>query len=271
MSLDLKDIKTVIFCGGMGTRLREMTEFIPKPMLQIGNRPILWHIMKTYDYYGSRNFILCLGYKGEEIKKYFLNYYHMAYDFTSNLKTREVSFHDKGIEDWTIRFANTGLETLTGERLARVRKHLECDKKFMVTYGDGVSDIDIRKLMEFHNKHGKIATITGGHGHHKYGLLKFDTKTFHVTSFEQKPRLPEHINIGFMVFEREIFDFLSPNRSIEDAFNSLVEAGELLMYPHEGFFHSMDTYKDYQDLNAIWASENVPWKVWESESTSYRG
>jgi glucose-1-phosphate cytidylyltransferase len=259
----MEDMKTVIFCGGKGTRLREMTEFIPKPMVPIGNMPILWHIMKIYHSHGFNKFVLCLGYKADVVKNYFLNHNYMSYDFTSDLRAGSHCVHSDEIEDWVITFADTALETQTGERLLRVKKYIQDSPTFMATYGDGVADINIQDLLKFHRKHGKIATITGGHGFHKYGLLNVDPQSHKILSFHQKPRLPEYINIGFMVFENAVFDFLSEGEAIEDAIVKLAEIGEVDMYPHEGFFHPMDTFKDYEDLNGIWNNSKIPWKVWQ--------
>lgn len=257
-------MKTVILCGGKGTRLKEQTVYIPKPIVKVGDRPILWHIMKIYSHYGFNDFILCLGYKGDLIKDYFLNYEWMSHDFTLNLKSRNNwnTHESHNIENWNITFADTGLRTLTADRLARVQKYLEGEERFMVTYGDGLADIDIKKLIEFHKKTGKIATITGAHPSSKYGLIQ-TTNDKIITSFQQKPILEDYINIGFMVFEKDIFKYLGKNRMIEDVFIDLVKLGEIAMFKHEGFFHAMDTYKDYEDLNRIWNSGKVPWKIWK--------
>ncbi|MBN2251907.1 MAG: glucose-1-phosphate cytidylyltransferase [Candidatus Altiarchaeota archaeon] len=259
-------LKTVIFCGGTGTRLREQTEFVPKPLVRVGERPILWHIMKTYGHYGIKDFVLCLGYKGEMIKDYFLNYEWLTQDFTFNLRSRlDWLTHDHHlIEDWTITFADTGLKTLTAGRLAKADKYLKGENTFMATYGDGVADVDIKKLLAFHKKNGKTATITGAHPSSKYGLLQTrDDKS--ITSFQQKPRLTDYINIGFMVFDKEIFDYLKGDRMIEDVFVDLAKEEEIIMYPHEGFFHAIDTFKDYEDMNAMWERGERPWMFWKDE------
>ncbi len=259
----MHDMKVVIFCGGKGTRLKEMTEFMAKPMVPVGGKPILWHLLKTYGKFGVRKFILTLGYKGETIKSYFVDYRHLLNDYTLNLKSGDIKTHSDNVDDWMISFADTGLETQTGERLMRVRQLLEGEKRFMATYGDGVADVNIRDLLDFHLQHGKIATISGGHGHTKYGLLEVGEKG-RVISFAQKPRLPNYINIGFMVFEPTLFRYLKAGDAIEDALERLARDDELMMFPHEGFFHAMDTLRDYEDLNTMWNSGNTPWKVWEA-------
>jgi len=258
-----KNIPTVIFCGGIGTRLKEETEFKPKPLVKIGDKPILWHIMKIYSHYGFNEFILCLGYKGEMIKEYFLNYKPLSQDFSLDLGAQKVNLlNNNERENWRIVLADTGLETLTAGRLYKIKKYLEGEDRFMVTYGDGLADIDILKLIEFHQKAGKIATITGAHPSSKYGLVETNVDKL-VTAFRQKPRLEEYINIGFMVFEKKIFDYLGEDRIIEDVFLDLAKDKQIVMYRHDGFFHAMDTYKDYEDLNKMWQEGKCPWKIWK--------
>jgi glucose-1-phosphate cytidylyltransferase len=255
--------KVVILCGGAGTRLREQTEFIPKPMVQVGGMPILWHIMKIYSHYGFDDFILCLGYKGDAVKDYFLNYKWMANDFTLNLKSRKehVIHYDHPMEDWNITFADTGLDTNTGSRVKKIEKYLgDCDD-FMVTYGDGVGDIDLRKLAVFHKKSGKIATITAVHPTSKYGIVSVENNV--VTSYRQKPQLEGLINAGFFVFKQEMLDYLNrKDIPVEEPFPKLAAKKQLAAFTHEGFWHCMDTYQDYTRLNEIYKSGNVPWKVW---------
>lgn len=256
-------LKTIIFCGGSGTRLREQTEFMPKPLVSVGEKPIIWHIMKIYGHFGINDFVLCLGYKGEKIKEYFLNYEWLNSDFTLNLKSgREWTPHDHHlIEDWNITFADTGQNTLTAGRLKRVEKYLKGEKTFMATYGDGVADVNVKELLRFHKENGKIATITGAHPSSKYGLLQTDADKC-IVSFQQKPRLSDYINIGFMVFEKEIWSYLEDDEMIEDVFVKLAKENEIIMFPHEGFFHAMDTYKDYEDLNGMWNKGSTPWTLW---------
>jgi len=258
-----KNIPTVIFCGGMGTRIKEETEYKPKPMVKIGGQPILWHIMKIYSHYGFKDFILCLGYKGEMIKEYFLRYNWVSQNFSLDLKLRKTDFLNPRLkEDWKIVFADTGLETLTAGRLYKVKEYLEKEDRFMVTYGDGLADIDILKVIEFHQKSGKIATITGGHPSSKYGLVETGPDGL-IISFRQKPKLGEYVNIGFMVFEKKIFDYLGRDRMIEDVFLDLAKDKQIVMYQHDGLFHPMDTYKDYLDLNKMWKEGKCPWKIWK--------
>lgn len=259
-------MKVVIFCGGMGTRLKEETEFRPKPLVPIGGKPILWHIMKIYSHYGFRDFVLCLGYKGAQIKEYFLRHSWMENDFELDMRSRQLSyFSSNDGEHWRVVFADTGQDTQTGGRLARVRKYLEGEERFMATYGDGLADIAIPELADFHAQNGKIATISGAHPHSKYGLLEVHHDRS-ILNFTQKPKLSDYVNIGFMVFEKEIFDHLQPqeNRSIEQVFGDLVAKRHIAMYPHEDFFHAMDTYQDYQHLNDMWARGERPWCLWET-------
>jgi len=257
-------MKTVILCGGTGYRLKEETEFKPKPMVLIGGKPILWHIMKIYTYYGFNEFIIALGYKGDYIKQYFLNEKNMIHDFTLDTKTGRTKIHrdNNKPDDFKITFVNTGEETLPAERILRVKNYIPIqDKNFMVTYGDGVSDIDIRKLVSFHKKQRTIGTITGVHPRSKYGLLKTGSD-FVVESFTEKPVLKERTNGGFMIFKREFFDFIKLGEYEHEGLKRLVSKKQLSVYMHDGFWHSMDTYTDVDDLNRLW-KENPKWKVWQ--------
>ena len=253
--------KVVILCGGEGTRLKEHTEFIPKPLVRIGGKPILWHIMKIYSHYGCKDFILCLGYKGDMIKQYFLNYEAENFDFTLKLKKGHIDFPKKHeVEDWSVSCVDTGEKTLTGGRLKRISNYLD-SKDFMVTYGDGVADIDINQLWKFHKEKGKMVTITGVHPVSKYGLIKIN-KGFEVVNFKEKPPLKDLINDGFMVCKREFIDLIKDDCMFEE--NILPELSrkkQVAIYKHELFFHPMDTYKDYESLNRIW-NEKANWKVW---------
>ena len=235
------EIPVVIFCGGKGTRLREETEFKPKPMVTVGGFPMLLHIMKIYSHYGFKKFILCIGYKGEMIREYFNN----------------PEFRASGFE---ITFLDTGEETLTGERLMLSEKHIS-GPEFMVTYGDGVANIDLNQLLAFHRDSGAVGTITGVHPTSKYGLVAVDGSN-RITSFDQKPRLHDYINGGFMVFKKDFFSLLKPGMMIEDVFSSLVKEKQLALYKHEDFWHCMDTYKDYEDLNHLW-KVNPRWRIWK--------
>lgn len=255
-------IPVVILCGGKGTRLKEETEYRPKPLVPVGGKPIIWHIMKTYSHWGYNKFILTLGYRGEQIKEYFLLRKWMSSDFSMRAKTGEVTetFGAERLDDFHITFADTGEATLTGERLKMVERYIVGDT-FMVTYGDGVADINIDELVAFHARQGTIATITGVHPSSKYGMVGVDPDG-RVTSFEQKPRLTDYVNGGFMVFSRRVFQYLKTNQMIEDALADLVRDRQLSLYQHSGFWHSMDTYKDYEDLNRLWA-DNPRWRIWK--------
>jgi glucose-1-phosphate cytidylyltransferase len=258
-------MKVVILCGGAGTRLREETEFRPKPLVEVGGRPILWHIMKHYAHHGFRDFVLCLGYKGNMIKDYFLNYQAMNNDFTISLgKKAQMVFHgDHEEQDFCVTLADTGEETLTGGRLQRVARYLGDDPRFMVTYGDGVSDVDIPALLNFHQRHGKLATVTTFRPISRFGILSINEE-HEVRSFMEKPRADAWASAGFFVFEREVLNRLDgANVSLErEPLQRLAAAGQLMAYPHPGFFYAMDTYREYQLLNEAWNSGQAPWKKW---------
>jgi len=248
-------MSVVIFCGGKGTRLKEETEFKPKPLVTVGGVPILHHIMNIYAHFGYKKFVLCLGYRGNAIKDYFLNYKLFSTDFS--LKDGKVKYLKSGnkSDDFDITFVDTGEDTLTGERLMMVKEYIDDD--FMLTYGDAVAKIDIEKLVELHGKNGLTGTVTGVHPTSKFGLLAVNDKQV-VTSFYQKPLLHDYVNGGFMVFKSKFFDYLKPNQMIEDAMKDLVEDEQMAMYKHDGFWHCMDTYKDYEDLNVLHAN-GAPW------------
>lgn len=250
----------VILCGGKGTRLKEETEFRPKPLVPIGGKPILWHIMKIYAHYGYRRFVLALGYKGEAIKEYFLLRKWLDSDFLLGLQRDErVALSSGNGDDFEIVFADTGEDTLTGERIAMLERYLP-GPRFLMTYGDGVADISIPELMSFHERQGTVATLTGVHPSSKYGLVRVGDDQ-RILAFEQKPRLHDYVNGGFMVFERQIFRHLQKGEMIEDALMRLVADRQVSLYTHEGFWHCMDTYKDYEDLNVLWRND-PRWKIW---------
>jgi glucose-1-phosphate cytidylyltransferase len=263
----MEKMKAVILCGGQGTRLREETEFKPKPMVPIGGMPIVWHIMKIYSHYGIRDFVLCLGYKGEMIKEYFLHQQLMAQDVTVNLKKGARVVHDGNLEmeDWNVTLADTGLNAMTGARLKRIERYVDGDE-FMLTYGDGLADINIARLLEQHKKMGAVATLTGSIPQSRFGLIKADEKG-RVTEFIEKPKLyDERINGGFYVMKKKVFDYVEDDDSCvleKKPLTALAQEGQLAMYRHDGFWHCMDTYRDYMDLNAIWDSGKVPWRVWK--------
>lgn len=264
--VEVGDVKVVMLCGGKGTRLREETEFRPKPMVEIGGRPILWHIMKLYAYYGFNEFVLCLGYKGSVIKDYFLNYNSMLNDFTLSLGTRNgraITYHgDDEIHDFIVTLADTGEETLTAGRLKRVERYLD-DDTFMVTYGDGLADVNIRDLLAFHHAHGKLATVTAIQPTSRFGLLDIEHDGS-VSRFVEKPQVDEWINGGFFVFNRRIFNYINRDCMLEqDPLMSLAEDGQLVAYRHTGFWQAMDTYRDTLYLNDIWREGDAPWAVWQ--------
>ena len=252
--------------AGECNRLREETEYRPKPMVPIGGMPIVWHIMKTYSHYGFRDFILCLGYRGDMIKRHFLNHELMSRDFTVSLKGGERTVHDGETgEDWEVTLAETGANAMTGARVKRIEKYIDGDE-FMLTYGDGLADVDVKALLEHHRKSDVLGTLTGVNPKSKFGMVKTDDKGI-VTEFVEKPVLyNDYVNGGFYVFKKELFDQLDNGDSCvleTTPLSSLASKKKLAMYKHQGFFHCMDTYKDYLDLNEIWDSGSIPWKVWK--------
>jgi len=260
-------MKTVILCGGIGYRLKEETEFKPKPMVLIGGKPILWHIMKIYSHYGFNEFIIALGYKGDYIKDYFLNQKYFLHDFTLSTKTGRTKIHREKtdgrlIDDFKITFVDTGADTLPGERILRVKDYIDGEEDFMVTYGDGVSNIDIKKLVAFHKKQKTTGTVTGVNPRSKYGLVRIDKKTSIIQRFVEKPVIQDWVNGGFMVFKKKFFSYLRPGEFEHAALHRLVQEKQLSLYAHEGFWHSMDTYADVENLNKMWNS--LPqWKIWK--------
>lgn len=262
-------MKTIILAGGEGTRMKEETEFKPKVLVEVGGRPIIWHIMKIYAQYGFREFILTLGYKGSMIKDYFLNSRTLGSDFTLNTKTDEITFHNNSHDDFSITFVDTGAKSLTGERIRRVKDFITGDD-FMVTYGDGVADIDIKKLADFHKQQNTIGTITGIRPVTRYGIIHHDEENQKVRGFRQnligeyRNKQDRHdfiINGGFMVFKKEFLDMLESESMIESAFIPLVQKGQLSLYKHDGKWKSMDTYKEADELNELWQKDPF-WKVW---------
>jgi glucose-1-phosphate cytidylyltransferase len=258
-------VKVVILCGGKGTRLREETEFRPKPMVEVGGRPLLWHIQKIYAAHGYTDFLLCLGYRGFMIKEYFLDYEAMNNDFTIQLGARQkLHYHGAHTEqDFTVTMAETGLETATGGRLKRVERYLD-DDTFMLTYGDGVADIDVRALVDFHHAHGRIATVTAVRPTSRFGVLDLEDSG-HVRSFAEKPMLDGCTSAGFFVFSRRVFDYLTGDDCVleEEPLARLAREGQLVAYRHPGFFFAMDTYREYKLLNDLWDSGRAPWKIWQ--------
>jgi len=257
-------MQTVILCGGIGTRLKEETEFRPKPMVNIGTQPILWHVMKIYAHHGNKDFVLALGYKGDLIKEYFFNYEYLNNDFTIELGTRRTTIHPvHGEEGWNVTLADTGEKTLKGGRLKRIQKYLK-DDDFCLTYGDGLTDVDIKSVIAFHRKHGKIATLTGVNIASRFGELKIDGER--VTQFSEKPdSAPGFINGGYMVLNRRIFDYLTEDENCDleyGPFERLAREGQLMVYKHTGNWACMDTMRDMDYLNGLWNNGKAFWKVW---------
>ena len=262
-----RDIPVVILCGGMGTRLREASEKLPKPLVDIGGRPILWHIMKLYSAHGFRKFVLCLGYKSDMIKRYFLDYRLNAGDFTINLSSHgEPEFHSAGVEeDWEITFVETGLTTATAARIKRVEQHLTADK-FLLTYGDGLGDVDITKTLRDHEAGGRLATVTAVHPSSRYGEMHVTGDT--VTEFNEKPTLADGwVNGGFFVFDRAFADkYLEddPDMMLEQKpLQTVARDGQLTVSQHEGYWLGMDTFREWTEFNKLWDSGQAPWKIWQ--------
>ena len=257
-------MKVVILAGGLGTRLREETEFRPKPMVEIGGRPILWHIMKIYAAHGFSEFVICLGYKGDVIRDYFMNYETRNRDFTVTLGSREVEIHDCHSEDgWKVTLAESGDATMTGGRIKRVAHYLGAET-FMVTYGDGVADIDISRLIAFHRARGKLATVTAVRPASRFGELAIEDGT--VKLFREKPQVHSAwINGGFFVFERQVLDLIEGDDETLEAglLVRLADSAELAVYQHEGFWQCMDTYREMQVLNEMWRTGQAPWARWQ--------
>lgn len=259
-------MKTIILCGGIGYRLKEETEFKPKPMVQIGGKPILWHIMKIYSHYGFNEFIIALGYKGDYIKDYFLNQKYFAHNFTLHTKSGHTKiFRDEEktiLDDFKITFVETGEETMPGERILRLKEFIpETDDNFMVTYGDGVSDINLNELVKFHKKKKTIGTVTGVHPRSRFGLLSAGDDGM-VRKFIEKPVLKQFVNGGFMIFKKDFFEYLKEAEMEHEALKRLIKKQQLSLYFHEGFWHAMDTYSDMDNLNKMW-DEDPKWKVWK--------
>lgn len=260
-------MKVIILCGGKGTRLREETEYRPKPMVPIGNRPILWHIMKTYAHHGHKEFILCLGYKGDMIRDYFRNYLWHTCDSTLTLgRVPAVQFHNSHEEeDWSVTLADTGEDSMTAYRIRLVERYLGEDEEFLLTYGDGVGNIDIPASVQAHRAGGKICTLTAVHPPGRFGELGLEADGT-VDGFNEKPQAEGgFINGGYMVCRRGLFDYLpdDPGMMLEQApMKKLTQDGELAAYLHEGFWQPMDTFQEFNLLNRMWASGEAPWKIW---------
>jgi glucose-1-phosphate cytidylyltransferase len=257
-------MKVAILAGGLGTRLREETDLLPKPMVKVGGKPMIWHIMKTYANSELKDFVICSGYKGEVIKEYFREFQSYNSDFTVTLGSKaNIEYHDNFEEEkWKVTVAETGLNSMTGGRLFKARKYLT-GGTFMCTYGDGVSNINIKKLLEFHKSHGKIATISTVRPETRFGILDIDSDNL-VKSFREKPQSDSWVNAGYFVFEEKIFDYLDENSVLEnEPFSQLAKDNQMHAFHHNGFWQPMDTYREFKLLNDLWDSGKAPWKVWK--------
>lgn len=260
-------MKTVILCGGTGTRMKEETEFKPKPLVLVGGKPILWHIMKIYAHYGFNEFIVALGYKGNMIKEYFLHERTFVNDFTLDTKTGNITFHNNDCDDFKITFVETGEDSLTGERVRRVSSHIG-NEDFMVTYGDGVANINIHALLGFHMSRQTLGTLTGVIPSTRFGFLDIDESNNRLKSFYQhkvthdiEKKSKEYVNGGFMIFKNEVLNMIAQNSMIESVFPKLAEINQISIYKHTGEWKCMDTYKEVEELNDIW-NKGAFWKVW---------
>ena len=257
-------MKAVILAGGLGTRLSEETVSKPKPMVEIGGKPILWHIMKTYSHYGINDFVICCGYKGYVIKEYFANYFLHQSDVTFNMIENKMTIHKDRSEPWTVTLVDTGDDSMTGGRLKRVLPYLKDEKSFCFTYGDGVADIDISELINFHKSHGKLATLTSTFPPGRYGALIIENDK--VMKFEEKPKGDGAlINCGFFVLSPKVIEYIADDSIIweQEPLTNLVSDGELMTYKHNGFWHPMDTLRDKNKLNELLNLNKAPWKVWK--------
>jgi glucose-1-phosphate cytidylyltransferase len=258
-------MKTVILCGGRGTRLGEHGIQVPKALIEIGERPLLWHLLKIYAQHGLNDFVLCLGYLGEAIKRYFVECEWLDHDFTLALSVAgesQLHRHERSCDDWRITFVDTGQETNTGGRIKRIQNYIGTEEIFCVTYGDGLANVDLPALLAFHQAHGKLATLTAVHPHSNYGLLKLDGEN-RVIEFEEKPLLKEWINGGFFVFNRRVFDYLEDDSVLErEPLERLAREGQLIAYQHTGFWKCLDTYKDNVEFNQLWDAGQAAWKIW---------
>jgi len=256
-------MKAVILAGGLGTRLSEETTVRPKPMIEIGGKPILWHIMKQYSAHGVNDFVICCGYKGYVIKEYFANYFLHMSDVTFDMSSNEMHVHHKRAEPWRVTLVDTGEQSMTGGRLRRVKEHVNGEEAFCFTYGDGVGDVDITRLIDFHKSHGKKATLTAAYPPGRFGAL--DIQNRQVKSFREKPRGDgAMINAGFFVLSPAVFDLFSGDDSVweQEPLNDLSAAGELMAFEHKGFWQPMDTLRDKLHLEKLWQQGDAPWKVW---------
>lgn len=260
-------MKVIILAGGFGSRLGTVTDLIPKPMIEVGGKPILWHIMKTYATYGYCDFIICLGYKGNVIKDYFLNFTERTCDATINLKSKHITYHNQCDEDWNVTLAETGLNTLKGGRIKRIEKYLDEDIN-LLTYGDGVANVDIDDLVAYHRSHNRVVTTTGVHPPSRFGEIVQDEGR--ILSFKEKPQTSKgFINGGFMVFDRRMLDYLTTDENCDFEFNTLEKLaaqGEVMTYLHRGEWECADTVRDVNHLNKLWNQGKAFWNVWDNKS-----
>ena len=256
-------MKVVILCGGKGTRLREETEYKPKPMVEIGGRPIIWHIMKLYSHYGFKDFVLCMGYKHQVIREYFLNYRYMNSDVTVSLHSnKKLVCHNSHDENWNVTLAYTGEDTKKGRRMKLVAPYLD-GERFMMTYGDGVSDVNLKELIAYHEKEGGLVTFTGVHPISRFATVEHDNKG-RVVDWNEKKQLEGYMNSGFFVLENKVLDYIQGDVEFEEEpMKRLAQEGEVSMYRHEAFWHCMDTYRDFSLLNELWKSGKAPWNILE--------
>lgn len=257
-------MKVVILAGGFGTRISEQSHLKPKPMIEIGEKPILWHIMKTYSEYGFHEFIICLGYKQYVVKEFFADYFLHTSDVTFDLVSNSMEVHDNYAEPWKVTLVDTGLKTMTGGRVKRIQKYVG-DEPFMLTYGDAVSDVNIKDVLEFHKSHGRIATLTTVDFAQMKGVLDIDEKNV-IRSFREKDAQDATpINAGFMVMNPEIFDYLEDDTTVfeQEPLQRLAAEGQLMSYYHKGFWQCMDTQREMQKLEEMWQSGKAPWKIWK--------
>lgn len=259
-------MKVVILAGGYGTRISEESQFKPKPMIEIGGKPILWHIMKEYSAYGFNDFIICAGYKQQYIKEWFADYYlynsDVTFDFAHDNK---MIIHNNVSEPWKVTIVDTGLNTMTGGRIKRIKSYIGAED-FLLTYGDGVANVNIAKTVEFHRSHGKIATMTAVHVEQRFGVLDIDRESMDIRAFHEKSQADgSRINAGYMVLKPAIFDFIEGDSTVfeQAPLRKLAEIGELKAYKHNGFWQCMDTKREMEKLEELWASGKAPWKVWE--------
>lgn len=256
-------MKAVILAGGLGSRLSEETVARPKPMVEVGGKPILWHIMNIFSAYGVNEFVLALGYRAEYVKEYFLNYYAINNNISIDLATGKTTIHEGNHPRWKVHLVDTGLLTMTGGRLRRLRQWLGDDETFMMTYGDGVADVDVRALLRFHESHGKLATVTTVRPPARFGSIVFDGQR--VSEFTEKPQTGEGwINGGFFVLHRKVIDYIENDESIweKSPMERLAQDGQLMAYRHEGFWQPMDTLREKKLLEDLWTAGEAPWKVW---------